>query len=87
VGRPVVMAVGSGFGEERGDSGKLIDVKASPNGGWMRRSSTRWPWKRWWAALPLELYGDCSRGTGSGHGQVGMALRRTRAVLDAVHQR
>jgi hypothetical protein len=40
---------GQRFGEERGDNGKLIDFEAGPDGGWSRRSSTRWPWKRWWA--------------------------------------
>jgi hypothetical protein len=35
------------FREERGDNGKLIDFKAGLDGGWSRRLSTRWPWKRW----------------------------------------
>jgi hypothetical protein len=46
----VVVAAGSRFREECGDNGKLIDVEASPDGGWSRRSSMRWPWKRWRAA-------------------------------------
>jgi hypothetical protein len=50
----VVVAAGSRFREECGDNGKLIDVEASPDGGWSRRSSMRWPWKRWWAAWRLE---------------------------------
>jgi hypothetical protein len=62
----VVVAAGLGFGEERGDGGKLINIEAGPYGGWTRRSSMRWPWKRWRAALTAELFGDCSRGGGLG---------------------
>jgi hypothetical protein len=55
----VVVVAGSRFGKERGDNGKLIDFEAGPDGGWSRRSSTRWPWKRWQAtsvvAWRLEL--------------------------------
>jgi hypothetical protein len=69
----VVVAVGSRFEEERCDSGKLIDVEAGPDVGWMRRSSTRWR-----VAAALELFGTCSRGGGLGRGRVGMAPRCTR---------
>jgi hypothetical protein len=52
------LSSGQRFGEESGDNGKLIDFEAGPDGGWSRRSSTRWPWKRWWvttvAACRLE---------------------------------
>jgi hypothetical protein len=41
------LSSGQWFEEERGDNGKLIDFKASPDGGWSRRSSMRWLWKRW----------------------------------------
>jgi hypothetical protein len=54
---------------------------------WMRRSSMRWPWKRCWVAVASELFADCSRGGGSGRDRVGVVLRRTRALPDAVHQR
>jgi hypothetical protein len=40
------LSSGQRFREERGD-GKLIDFEAGPNGGWSRRSSMRWSWKRW----------------------------------------
>jgi hypothetical protein len=40
------LSSGQRFGEERSD-GKLIDFEAGPDSGWSRRSSTRWPWKRW----------------------------------------
>jgi hypothetical protein len=43
----VVVAAGSRFGKERGDNGKLIDIEAGSDGGWLTRSLTRWPWKRW----------------------------------------
>jgi hypothetical protein len=46
----VVVAAGSRFGKERGDNGKLIDIEAGSDGGWLTRSLTRWPWKRWRAA-------------------------------------
>jgi hypothetical protein len=50
---------GKRFGEEHGDNGKLTDFEAGPDGGWLRRSSMRWPWKRWRAttvaAWHLEL--------------------------------
>jgi hypothetical protein len=44
--RPALSS-GQRFREERGDNGKLIDFEAGRDGGWSRRSSTRWPWKRW----------------------------------------
>jgi hypothetical protein len=47
----VIVAAGSRFGKERGYNGKLVDFEAGPDGDWSRRSSTRWPWKRWRAAL------------------------------------
>jgi hypothetical protein len=53
------------FREERGDGGKLIDIKAGSDGSRKRWSSTRWPWKRWWAVPASELFGDCSPGGGS----------------------
>jgi hypothetical protein len=62
----VVVVAGSGFGEERGNGGKLIDVEAASDGGWTSRSLTRWPWKRYQAAPASELFGDCMRGGGSG---------------------
>jgi hypothetical protein len=71
----VVVAAGSGFGEERGDSGKLIDVEVGLDGGWTRRSSMRWPLNRWQAAPASELFGDCSRGGGSGSGQRSVTQR------------
>jgi hypothetical protein len=58
----VVVAASSGFGVERGDGGKLIDVKAGLNDGWTRGSMTWLLWKRWWAAPASELFGDCLRG-------------------------
>jgi hypothetical protein len=58
----VVVAAGSGFEEEHGDGGKLIDVEAGPNDDCTRRSMTWWLWKRWRAAPASELFGDCSRG-------------------------
>jgi hypothetical protein len=65
----VVVAVGSGFGEERGDGGKLIDIEVSLDGVWMTRSLMRWLWKRWRAARASKLFGNCSRGGGSGSGR------------------
>jgi hypothetical protein len=53
------LSSGQRFGEEHGDNGKLTDFEAGPDGGWLRRSSMRWPWKRWRAtavaAWHLEL--------------------------------
>jgi hypothetical protein len=46
----VVVGADSRFGKEHGDNGKLNDFEAGPDGGWSRRSSMRWLWKRWWAA-------------------------------------
>jgi hypothetical protein len=46
----VVVVAGSSFWKELGDNGKLIDFVAGSDGGWSRRSSMRWPWKRWQAA-------------------------------------
>jgi hypothetical protein len=57
-----------GFREERGNDWKLIDDEAGLDGGWMRRSSMRWPWKRWQVASASKLFGDCSPGDGSGSG-------------------
>jgi hypothetical protein len=55
----VVVAAGWWFRDEQGDGGKLIDVEAGPDGGWLWRSLMRWLWKRWRAASALELFGYC----------------------------
>jgi hypothetical protein len=71
----VVVVASLGFGEERGDGGKLIDVEEGPDGGWTRRSLMRWLWKRLRAAPASELFSDCSQGGGSGSGRHSVTRR------------
>jgi hypothetical protein len=65
----VVVVAGSRFEKELGDNVKLIDFVAGPDGGWSRRLSMRWLWKRWrvasvvaWHLEPTRRKKQCYEG-------------------------